>query len=772
MKNQITLTCLVLWLSVVQAAGQTGTIKGFVYESESGQAIPMASVSMMNTTVGQATDQNGFFLLTKVPAGKVILRIRYLGYADAVTEVKLNPGETRQITVFLKPTAIELEAATISGERQRLEKVNPVSTHRLTPVTLQRIPSLSGQSDLAEYLQVLPGIIFTGDRGGQFYVRGGEPVNNLVKLDGMTVVSPFHSVGFSSVFDTQTISSVDVSTAGFGASHGGRISSVIDIRTRVPNRREFSADGLANTFGYSMIVEGPVKKMTDKDPSSISLLVSNKGSYIKQTADELYPYLDSVGLPYRYNDAFAKLSFVGKKGDQLDLIGMHFTDVADYGNLMRSMWTNNGAGAHALISPQGSPLLFESFLNLSDYRGELDEAGERPRKTLYNTVNGAFRVHYNGPVLKFIWGTEMNVIHTSHTFQGLSGITQEDEYFTAEILTYVETALSLGRWLLEPGFRLNYYADRNYLSPEPRLKIRFKLNDRINLNFAGGFYSQNLVSTTSTEDVVNIFQGYYIGPFWVKNDYKGTYITNKFQLARHAVGGVSYLGPKNLKLTAEIYLKDYYRMINYNRYKIYDEVLFVGTDISRAISPILCKYFIIEKGLAYGLDLLADWTWRDLSLYASYSLGYVVREDDFMRYTPHFDRRHNLNLVAGYSFGKNKAWSARARWNLGSGFPFTQSLGIYEDLALAHGDFYIDPLTSGDISVWYGEINEGRLPWYHRLDVSLTGSWRLSRKMAIELVFSVMNVYNRRNVFYLDRITYSRVDQLPVLPTFGVRVTF
>ncbi|MFH0761311.1 MAG: TonB-dependent receptor [Bacteroidota bacterium] len=654
MKTRILLIWLAMSPSLIDVAGQTGTIKGFVYEFQTGQAIPMASVTISNTTIGQATDQNGFFLLTKVPVGTVTLQIRYLGYADNITEVNLSPGETRQITVFLKPTAIELEAATISGERQRLERVNPVSVHRLTPVTLQRIPGLSGQADLAEYLQVLPGIIFTGDRGGQFYVRGGEPVNNLVKLDGMTVINPFHSVGFTSVFDTQTISSVDVSTAGFGASYGGRISSVIDVRTRVPNRREFSADASANTFGYGVIFEGPVKKITTENPSSISVLFSNKGSYIRKTADLLYPYLDSIGLPYRFDDYFGKLSFVGKKGDQLDLMAMHFSDIADYGSLMRSTWTNNGGGAHALISPQGSPLLFESNLYLSDYRGQLDEEGERPRKTLYNSVEAAFRVHYNGPVLKFIWGTEMNVMHTSHTFQGLSGITQEDEYFTTEILTYIETGINLGRFLLEPGFRLNYYADRNFLSPEPRLKIRFKISDRLNLNFAGGFYSQNLVSTTSTEDVVNIFQGYYIGPFWVKNDYKGTYIVNKFQLARHAVAGISYLGPKNLKLTAEIYVKDYYRMINYNRYRMYDEVLWKGDSIWQAISPILCKYFIIEKGLAYGLDLLADWTWRDLSLYASYSLGYVFREDDYVQYIPHFDRRHNLNLIAGYTFGKKK----------------------------------------------------------------------------------------------------------------------
>jgi len=755
----------------MELAAQTASVKGFVYEDETGQPVPMASVSVVGTNTGQATDVNGYFFINRLKTGKCVLKVSFLGFNDEILELNLASDEIKSVVVLLKPSTIELKEATITAERQRLEKINPASTHRLTELTLSRIPGLSGQADLAEYLQVIPGVIFTGDRGGQFYVRGGEPVQNLVKLDGMTVISPFHSVGFTSVFDTQTISSADVSTAGFSARYGGRVSSVIDVKTRAGNRKEFRADGSANTFGYSLVAEGPLKKMTRENTGSISFLLSNKGSWIRSTSDFLYPYLDSAGLPFRYDDYFAKVSFIGSKGDQLDIIGTRFTDVADYTGLMHSEWANTGAGARFLVSPRGSRVLFESSVFYSDFNATLKVPQVKPRNTIYNSVEGAFKIHYRGPVFSLLWGTEMNVINTLHTFQGLKGVTVDDEYFTTELLTYIETSIIWGKFLFEPGFRLHYYADKSDLRPEPRLKIRYSITDQINLNFAGGYYSQNLVSATSTEDVVNVFQGYYIGPFWIQNNFQGEYISNKIQLARHAVLGLSHLGKNNLKLTIEGYIKDYYRMINYNRHRIYDDILWTGGTQGGLGKPeYLTKYFIFEKGLAYGLDLMADWAGRNFNLYAAYSLGYVTREDDAGQYIPHFDRRHNLNILGGYRFGPNRTWSLKARWNLGSGFPFTQSVGIFEDLSMGDNSFLMDPYKSGKAAVWYAGFNEARLPWYHRLDLSLEKRWKLGRKLNLESVIGLMNVYNRQNVFYMDRITYERIDQLPILPTLGLRL--
>ena len=770
MKKPALTIALLLWIGSMPLFSQTGTIKGFIYDASNGQPMPMASVSLVGTKTGAYSNQDGFFIILRVPAGAQTVQVSYLGFEDFNKTVLITAEGMEQMAVYLKPRVIELKAAMINAERRRLEHLNPVSVHHITRETLHSLPGLTGQSDLAEYLQVIPGIIFTGDRGGQFYVRGGEPVQNLVKIDGMTVINPFHSVGFASVFDTETIGSVDVYTAGFGAAYGGRISSVIDVKTRVGNRREFKARASATTFGYGLMVEGPLKKMTENDPSSVSVLLSNKGSFIRQTAGLLYPYLDSTGIPFNYNDFFGKISFVGRRGDQLDLMGMHYTDAADYTGLIRSTWESSGGGARFLVTPFSSRLLFESNLYFSDYRGKFLEVSKRPRSTRYSSLEGMFKIYYTGPLLKFVWGTEINVVNTLHSFASTGNLLKEDKYFTTEVISYLDGRIESERFLVEPGLRLHYYADQSYFSPEPRLKVRYRISDLLNLNFATGLYSQNLMSTTAPEDVVNLFQGYYIGPSWVEDTYQGKYIDDKIQLAWHAVGGLSYFGPENLKLSVEGYVKDYYRMISYNRNKIYDIVL--NIEVPDVHPDYLTQYFIIEKGWAYGIDFLADWNGPSWNLYLAYSLGYVTREDEFTHYVPHFDRRHNLNCVAGYKMGSHKDWQLKARWNLGSGFPFTQSYGLYENLMIRSGGFSLDPAASGELGIWYAPINGGRLPWYHRLDISLQKTWNFRNDQNLELTFSIMNVYNRQNVFYVNRTTMERVNQLPVLPTLGLNWHF
>jgi len=150
----------------------------------------------------------------------------------------------------------------------------------------------------------------------------------------------------------------------------------------------------------------------------------------------------------------------------------------------------------------------------------------------------------------------------------------------------------------------------------------------------------------------------------------------------------------------------------------------------------------------------------------------VTREDEYTRYVPHFDRRHNLNLLAGYRFGKHGDWSARARWQLGSGFPFTQTAGYYEEIECKDGTFILDPGMNGELAVLYGPVNEGRLPAYHRLDLSVNRTWKLSNGRSFEFGASIMNVYGRKNVFYFDRVTQVRVNQLPFMPTAGMIYKF
>ncbi|HMS50937.1 MAG TPA: hypothetical protein PKD56_01305 [Chitinophagales bacterium] len=142
-------------------------------------------------------------------------------------------------------------------------------------------------------------------------------------------------------------------------------------------------------------------------------------------------------------------------------------------------------------------------------------------------------------------------------------------------------------------------------------------------------------------------------------------------------------------------------------------------------------------------------------------------------YPPHYDRRHNVNLLASYAFGKGQSWEISARWNFGSGFPFTKTQGFYESLNF-NGGIDVDYLTqNGQLEIIYSEkINDGRLPSYHRLDLSIKKEWALGTDARLEATASVTNAYNRDNIFYFDRIHYERINQLPILPSIGVAFSF
>ena len=186
--------------------------------------------------------------------------------------------------------------------------------------------------------------------------------------------------------------------------------------------------------------------------------------------------------------------------------------------------------------------------------------------------------------------------------------------------------------------------------------------------------------------------------------------------------------------------------------------------------------FVTETGDAYGIDISAKIEGKRAYLWGAYSLGYVTRNDGFQEYPPVFDRRHNMNLVGTYQLGKKKAWEAGVRWNLGSGFPFTQTQGFYNNVQFDNGvntDVLGGNSNPEDIGIIYANTrNGGRLPYYHRMDISMKRVFKFSKYSLLELTISATNAYNRPNIFYFDRVRFTRVNQLPFLPSVSATFQF
>jgi hypothetical protein len=331
--------------------------------------------------------------------------------------------------------------------------------------------------------------------------------------------------------------------------------------------------------------------------------------------------------------------------------------------------------------------------------------------------------------------------------------------------------------VLEPGFRIHYYASLNNISPEPRLAFKYNFTDKLRLRGAVGMYSQNLIAATSDRDVVNLFYGILSGseniPETFTNQQGETIdVTSKLQKANHYILGFEYdpidstqkFG--DLEFTLEGYLKDFTQLTNINRNKLYED------NENNADQPdILKKDFIVETGKAYGVDFVMKYTYKNFYLWTVYSYGFVTRWDGIQSYRPNFDRRHNVNIVSSYVFGKDENWEVDLHWNFGTGFPFTPTAGFYESLNF--DNITTDYVTqNGQLGVLYGDLNSHQLPTYHRLDLTVKKWWDFSEFSRLEVAVGCTNAYNRANVFYFDRVAFKRVDQLPIMPSISMNYSF
>ncbi|MBC8490826.1 MAG: TonB-dependent receptor, partial [Bacteroidetes bacterium] len=188
---------LILFPQAVKS--QYGTIRGFVYEKETGEPVIFTNVYLYKTSYGSATDVNGYFAISQIPPGKFTLMVTYLGFDTLQMEANVRADEIITKKLYLEKGAYMLEQIQVSAEREEARTETRTSLVKITPKQIKQVPAIGGQPDLAQYLQVLPGVIFTGDQGGQLYIRGGSPIQNKVLLDGMIIYNPFHSIGLFSV---------------------------------------------------------------------------------------------------------------------------------------------------------------------------------------------------------------------------------------------------------------------------------------------------------------------------------------------------------------------------------------------------------------------------------------------------------------------------------------------------------------------------------------------------------------------------------------------
>ena len=771
---------LLFQFSIFNLLQAQGIVKGVVFDESNGESVPFANVMLDSTRLGCATDINGFYLISKVPAGTYTLRVRFVGYEDHTQTITVADRKTLNITIHLKPSAQMLEAVDVTDSRIEERRMQTqVSVEKITASQIQQMPSIGGQADIAQYMQVLPGVSSTGDQGGQLYIRGGSMIQNLCLLDGMIVYNPFHSIGLYSIFETDVILNADIYTGGFGAEYGGRLSSVMDITTRDGNKRRHSGKVGLNTFGASLILEGPLKKESDKSKSTITYLLTAKNSYLSKTSTLLYPYIEG-GLPFDFLDIYGKLTLNSGAGSKASFFGFRFDDqVLGYQAIADYHWQNYGLGTNFTLVT-GSTANLDGSIAYSNYIITLDDGSNTDKYSEIGGFNATMQITNFIGANRLKYGISFEGYSTNYLFTNQYNQTTEQHVPTTNLSVYATYKWTSDKLLIDPGLRLAYYATLRTFSPEPRLAVKYNMRDNLRFKFAGGLYSQVFLDARSDNDIVNLFTGFLTGTaaLNIPSTFLGNQVNSCVQKAKHLVIGAEYDLTEHITLNAEVYYKHFDQLLNANRNNIYDDDAYyssrtIGGQPNAAYQPeYLRKDYIIEKGFATGFDVSACIDIERLYVWATYSLGYVERTDEVQTYNPHYDRRHTVNLLATYALGSERQWEISGRWSYGSGYPFTQTQGIYQSLHF--GDNIVTDYTqeNGYYSIHYADLYKGRLPDYHRLDLGVKRKFSIGKRSLLELNLSVTNVYSRQNIFYFNRTTHQRVNQLPILASFGATCSF
>ncbi|MBK7523081.1 MAG: TonB-dependent receptor [Saprospiraceae bacterium] len=740
--------------------GQTGTIRGYVYEKNTGNPVMFCNVFVDNTDIGASTDINGFYSISNLPEGSHDLSATYIGFDTAKVTVLLKKGATVLQNLYMNESSITLGEVKISAAREQAKRTVNISQITVTQKQIKVLPSAGGEADIAQYLQVLPGVVTTGDQGGQIFIRGGSPVQNKIMLDGLNIYNPFHSIGFFSIFETELIRSADVLTGGFSAEHGGRVSAIVDIKTREGNKQKFGGFVSAGPFMAKAMLEGPILKFNEKG-SSLSYVFTGKKSLIENTSKNLYSFLaddPNKGLPFAFQDYYGKISLNTASGTKFNFFGFNFQDNYVDEGVTEIGWDNTGGGVNFSLVPQGTNVIVSGLLGISNYAIKIDEASDAQRTSDIDELTGNLDFTFFGNKNEIKYGMELKSVRTDFEFLNPFDVRLVEEQNTTEVGFYGKYKQILGKFIIEPSLRLQYYSSTGSVSVEPRFGFKYNVADNVRLKGAAGKYSQNILSTSNDKDVVNLFSGFLTTPEGPVLGLDKQVLDNKLQISYHGVFGVEYDLSDDIQINLEGYYKSFPGIIVVNRNKTSGDQ----------------PDYAVEDGKAYGIDFSVKYDLRKWYIWATYSHGYVNRWDGEQEYPTNFDRRHNANLLASYDIDKKGTFKVSARWNLGSGFPFTQTRGFHNYLDFLDG--VSTPYTTenpDDVGVLYSEDrNGGRLPYYHRMDVSVQKNFSFTKYMGLEVTASVTNAYNRPNIFYFDRVSYRRVNQLPMIPSLSAKFYF
>ena len=744
-----TFAILFLTADIHTAFSQSASIRGFIRDGNDGESLQGVNVILDNTEggfYGTVSDNDGVYALSRVPPGRYLFQVSFIGYETHIDTLLMRAGSITSLNIELFPSETELGEVLVEAELPSGAAGVSAGLQSVKPQDIELIPAPDVSGDLATYLTTLPGIVSLGDRGGQFFVRGGEPSHNMVLLDGMYVHQPFHILGFYSAFPSDIINRADVYAGGYGSQFNGRMSSVIDVYTRNGSKKNWGGNLSLAPFVSAALLEGPLVK------DRISFLGSYRQSVIEEGASR---YI-SEDLPYNFGDSFAKVHAILSDNQQLSISWLETHDKGTLGEqsvdrvLDEIRWRNTAFGLRYLFLSGAKPFIGELLFSVSRMRSEVGPDDNPVRSSQFNNFN--YAVNFTNFLGRVEWKYGIFARAPSLTTE-LGGLFQEDE-------------IGIGRrhkigMYLEPDIHFNanlrarvgviamlFTGNRNNTFFEPRARVVWERGAH-EVSLALGVYHQEVIGLNDRRDATNVFTAWVNAP------------SEEITESKHVLMGYRFHPSDWLEFSTEAY------------YKSIDNIFIAEW----TAFPRFTTRMQPASGRAMGWDLRAEVRRPNFYAFLNYGLASVEYDalqstfqlwygNDAQRFRPPHDRRHQINLVASTSL---YGFDVSTRWNFGSGLPFSEVVG-FDGFALLDGVQNVFDLEDSR-RVIYDRPFGGVLPSYHRLDISIDRKFTWD-SIALTAQAGVINVYNRRNVLSFDVFTFRRSDQLPIIPTIGLKIEF
>ena len=745
--------------------GQNDKIKGTVLDANDQQPLPFCNIQFLPSGKVISTDRLGQFRYEINPGDEKMI-ISFVGYRTKT--VLLNSFANAPLQITLEPTVTTLQEIQITGIKtasvEQFENIRP-GEQVLRKEAVMRLPALAGEPDFIKALTLLPGATRGLEGSSDFFIRGGDADQNLVMLDGATVYNTGHLFGFLSVFNPSAVGEVSMMTGGFPAEYGGRLSSVIDVRSKELNKEKIFVEGGIGLISSRVSAEIPVVK--DK----LAIQLAGRRTYADQVVQ-----LADIDLPYYFYDVNFNLDWEIKNGSRLHYGFYLGDDVLDFDQVRNEDIEGDERGTAFTISNLINTLsLHHQFSERLSSRSTLHMTRFNYDISSFfqdNFIDVASDILDYGFTQKFsfhlgeghalhsgfsaTWRTvDPNLINSGGEISEIIPPGEGEDQNVLESAVFAEWEFKKGRLEGIAGLRASAATveQTSYINAEPRIALRYPLP---------GDYALKASYTRMSQYVHRVSSSSFALPtdVWYPVDDQV-----RPQNADQVTLGLSRLFVNTgIVASSEVYYKRMYNLIEFRE----------GTNL--VFSNEFRDALIQGNGESYGLEFLLRKDEGRLKGWLSYTLSRTVRQFDKINFGREFparyDRRHNLAVVTNYDI--NKRWAFSLVWEFISGARFTPIIGYY---GVPNAT-----LTGVDLIPIYPERNSVALQDSHRLDLSiiLKGRQAPGKRWFGEWQFSVYNAYNRATPIAIslifdeeqNRYRYEQPGLFGLLPSISYHFKF